>query len=491
MFGCFDECFNYLAGYFILDGKILYKDYFFNHQMLMPYISTVIQFILHPESIYHLVLYHRMFIFLLSVFMSALLIFRFGAVGVGFVLLFEATKFYFMGSLFIPESIVVYLLVYLLGVVWSKLTDKKIYLSDYILSGFFSWAVVFLREPYIIVALLSYVIILWGKIRVKEKYVSLGIFVFLSLITLVFTDLRNYLYQVGIVNFQILATESKGISSNMGILKIFFYPIYIFIDGKLGYLRNILMLLSVIFLASFAVLSFRFRKIKACLAVLTILSFSNIRFVPPGTTFYEAFHMLSWYGLFIMSTLLFIRELFNTKRYKQVSLILIFFFVSLIVYTLMPGSFFEENIHGTQFYRNREFKLEFDKYLINGEAIRLLSTPNDTLFVDVLDYLVYWQAKLDSPYKYTIYLGPDDDIFVDARLEMFRKTPPDFYYYSCSDKQYSSPYLPDFVVNDYAQLYYIDRPSCLYIRKTKLSQISYDRWDNLKILRFYLPKTKI
>lgn len=452
----------------------------------MPYVSMVIQFILNPPSIYHLVLYHRMFIFFFAVLMDIFLIYRFGLLGVGFTLLFEATKFYFMGSLFIPESMVVYFLVYLLGVVWDKISNLKISLFDYVLSGIFTWAVVFLREPYIIIALLLYAIILWGKIWVKGKYISIAIFGFLTLVILVFTNLQNYLYQVGTVNLKVLATESKGIFSNLGFLKMFFYPLYIFIDGKESYLRNILIWLSLIFVASSTILSIRFNRIKAVLAILLILGVSNARFVIPGTTFYEAFHMLVWYGLFIMSTLLFIKELFVNRNYKIAS-VLTFSFVVLTTYSLMLGSFFAENIKGSEFYRNREFKLEFDKYLVNGEAIRLLSTPKDTLFVDMLDYLVYWQAKLDSPYKYTVYLGPDDPIFENARLEMFRKNTPDFYYYSCSDKQYVSPYLPSFVAKDYDQLYYVNRPSCLYVKKTKLVNIPMETWDKLKILRFYPP----
>ena len=58
-FGCFDDCFNFGAGYFLLQGKHLYSQIFFNHQPFMAYISAVIQYVSHPQTLFELVKYHR------------------------------------------------------------------------------------------------------------------------------------------------------------------------------------------------------------------------------------------------------------------------------------------------------------------------------------------------------------------------------------------------------------------------------------------------
>lgn len=491
MFGCFDECMNYLAADFVLKGKVLYGEYFFPHQMLMVYLSSLIQFLLHPQSIYYLVLYHRLFIFFFAVLMDILIILRFRKVGIGFVLLFEETKFYFMGSLFLPESIVVYFLVYLIGLTWARLTGKKISSVDYILSGIFTWAAVFMREPYVPVAIIMYAIIIWGNIKTKAKLLSLAIFSLLSLVTLAFTDLQNYFYQVWFVNFRNILGPSSG--NKIGIVemfKIFLYPVYIFMDGRWNFLRNILMGVSAIFLLSSVILLVRFKKTKLIIIALVILGFSNSRFVAPGVAFYEAFHMLIWYGLFIMLTLLFVRELYLRKANRLILGFFVAIFSFLCVLSVLPGSFFEENIHESAFYRDSEFRIEFDRFYVNGEAIRLMSDKGDTLFVDLWNDLIYWQAKLTSPYKYTNYWGQEAvfPVFKNARLEMFRNNPPDFYYYACSDKQYVSPFLPEFVANDYMQLYYINKPSCLYVKKDKFVSISQEKWDKLGVLRFYKPE---
>src|SRR5690348_14239624 len=61
-FNFIDEFNNYMAGYFLLQGKHLYTQIFFQHNPLMAYLSFLIQYILRPTTLYQLVLDHRMFI---------------------------------------------------------------------------------------------------------------------------------------------------------------------------------------------------------------------------------------------------------------------------------------------------------------------------------------------------------------------------------------------------------------------------------------------
>ena len=65
------------AGYFILLGKSLYSQIFFNHQPTLAFISTFIQWVSQPKDLYHLVLYHRVFMILYSFGMAVFLIWRF------------------------------------------------------------------------------------------------------------------------------------------------------------------------------------------------------------------------------------------------------------------------------------------------------------------------------------------------------------------------------------------------------------------------------
>ncbi len=100
-FGCFDDCFNFVGAYFMLKGKILYSQAFYNHQPLAAYISYLIQFFSHPKTIYQLILDHRIFVFLFSVLFDLLLIKRFKQTGIFFVIFYELTKYYLFGKRFL------------------------------------------------------------------------------------------------------------------------------------------------------------------------------------------------------------------------------------------------------------------------------------------------------------------------------------------------------------------------------------------------------
>src|SRR4030067_2879999 len=77
-FGCFDDCNNFVAGYFLLKGKALFSQIFFNHNPLMAYLSMFVQLFTNPQNIYELILRHRQFLLLFGLFFNLLLIGRFG-----------------------------------------------------------------------------------------------------------------------------------------------------------------------------------------------------------------------------------------------------------------------------------------------------------------------------------------------------------------------------------------------------------------------------
>ena len=91
-FGCFDDCFNIVGGYFITQGKHLYSEIFFNHQPLMAYLSALIQYVTKPDLLYLLIYQHRMALIWFSMVMGGVLTLRFGLIGFGFTLLSKLPK---------------------------------------------------------------------------------------------------------------------------------------------------------------------------------------------------------------------------------------------------------------------------------------------------------------------------------------------------------------------------------------------------------------
>jgi hypothetical protein len=134
--------------------------------------------------------------------------------------------------------------------------------------------------------------------------------------------------------------------------------------------------------------------------------------------------------------------------------------------------------------------------LQEGEVIRALSSPGDTLFVDGSEDLIYWQAKVESPYKYSWYTSsmPLLDKYTDERIEMFKNDPPDFYreYGMCpkaKDKIMPDAYrLPDFIKDEYVRLY-SDRPTCLFVKKNKIPEITAEQRKKAEDFLYHIPET--
>src|SRR3989338_8089796 len=88
-FGCFDDCNNFMGGYFLLQGKAMFSEFFFNHQPFAAFLSYFVQLITHPQNIFELILRHRQFVMIFSLILNAFLIWRFKLPAFLFVLLYE------------------------------------------------------------------------------------------------------------------------------------------------------------------------------------------------------------------------------------------------------------------------------------------------------------------------------------------------------------------------------------------------------------------
>jgi len=472
-FGCFDDCFNITAGYFINEGKILYKEIFFNHQMLLAYISAFIQNITSPINIFELVLKHRQFVLLFGFVFNFLLLLRFGLRVIPFIFLFELTKFYVFGDRFLAENLVVYPLIYNLNLLWEKVSKRKVFNFDYILAAIFSWFVIFSREPFLPVSLMLFGLILYGRFN-KIKVASLAVFAILTAFVLLKVPISDYYFNV----FTINQMNFSGELTLPKLLEAFFYPIYLIASSERNIFRFLLLSLSFIFI--FLIINFVMRKkYKEAFIIFLILGLANIRSVAPGRIFYDAFHMVPWYGLFLSSIFIL---LFDLKKYiRPVFLIIILSFLFFI-----PNSFLTEKTD-----THKELIVNYGNLMEAGNVIKTLSKENDTLFLDGFDELIYWDTKLLSPYKYSWYtsLMPNYKIYKDSRLEMFRENLPDFYFGSC--KQSLARVLPKEYLSYYQRLYSGDKPSCIYLTKEKINEVSESQWIKIKAESNYELKNEI
>jgi len=471
-----DEINNIAVGYFMVKGKALYSGVFFNHQMLMADISYFLQLLLHPNTLYKLIFYHRLFVFIFSLIMDILLIWRFRWKAVGFVLFFETFKYYLFGDLFLAEALIVQPLVYLLGVALEAIDKKTIKFSDLILGSVFAWFVIFMREPFVPVALLLFVFLFFFKSTRRNKLLSLILFFILSFATLFSVNLRDYFFQVITINSNTIAAFDAKQNQLIGFggLNAFLYPFTLFLNKTLNFTHVLFLYISGNAILAGAYLIYK-RKFLFQLAVIFItLGLANIRFVSPSTQFYAGFHMLPWFGLFCFSLFFLLEKLFILRKKPAIIIsgCLILFFTVLI---FIPNFYIHLKIN-----KETDFTTNYGNYYSIGQAIKLSANPKDTVFVDGYDTLVYWQADLPSAYKYSLYIPVMQYVqtYSKEREDMFNNHLPTFYFIDCG-KAGKTNAIPDKIIKRYSQIVFNHKTQCLYVDKNKVSKLTGEQLDNL------------
>lgn len=408
-FGCFDDCFNYGAGFFLNQGRVLFKDIFFNHQPLMAFISALIQKLSDPINIYDLLVKHRQVLLLWNALWAVIIFFRVGISGILFTFLYEGSKFYLFGDRFLAEGMIVYPFVYLLTTVFSIFEKKSISFLQYfiaILAGLF---IFFAREPYILsLAIIALVIGL--QVYKQKRLTWLLLPVILFFILLAYFPLSDYWNNLVTINRKTVLGEST-----LNLIQSFFYPLYIVVNKPQTLIHQILFFTSILFFfaSGFFVLKKKYLRITSI--VFLILGLANLRTIPVGQMYYSSFHLLPWYGMFLFITI------FAVTRVSRF-LTTAYIFIILFAY-FSPKAFFYEHIDPQV-----ELITNYGEEIKIGNAVKHLSNSTDTLFLDGWAELIYWQADRLSPYKYSWYTSvmPLIPEFVRAKEAMFQNSPPDF-----------------------------------------------------------------
>ncbi|HZQ29976.1 MAG TPA: hypothetical protein VFA93_02780, partial [Patescibacteria group bacterium] len=199
--------------------------------------------------------------------------------------------------------------------------------------------------------------------------------------------------------------------------------------------------------------------------------------------FYDSFHMIPFYGTFLTITFILVNE--TKKLNKKIWIFLMSLTVVLFLFFVSsPRVFFKEKIN-----EHEEFITNYGTILQSGLLFKNLSNPNDTLFVDGFDEVIYWVADLPSSYRYSMYtsLMPGFTIYSKERIDMFHKNPPVFYYGSCPKETINGRLIPEDLKNLYVRLDNFGKPSCVFVKRDKIKDISKFQWKKAKELGFELP----
>ncbi len=478
-FGFTDEGDNISIGQYILMGKKPYQDIYSQHQPLTYYISAGIQTITRPDNVLLVIRRHRQFVVGFSFIWIVFLSIRFGLGMVPFVVLLEVMKYYFLGHLFLAESLVIYPLIYVISVWWGNFFDKKLNRRDAFLTSLCCFFIIFNLLPMIPIVLIVITTLYYrNRNEAFTLHLLLAPFCILTLGLFIFVPFFSYVESTLWANAVYYIPRSTKVAFNIEesksavLLKAFLYPFLTFFAPK-NVLIILYRILSVAFLSSLVAFVVSKKRLMLAGGLLFILTVSNLR---PGFgthIFYHAFHSLPFFSLFVISIFLLLKK-GNRFAFQLISATVLIFVFCYIGFS--KNSYFHENLN-----QENVAYINFAEVFTYSRAIKTLSDSKDTLMVVPHEELLYWYPQLLPPTRFLFYEAWVHDVpaFKKEIETGLHTNPPTFVYWS---EDTLEPFLDTKA--------YVSVPkdtatySALHIAKTKLPSINNQQWTDLAVYGF-------
>lgn len=417
-----DEEYNFAIGKYLLRNEVLYDDIITNHQPITHILSYAVQKFTNPNSTFLLVVRHREFIIVWSILWSLVLIQTFGLGALIFVIIYELTKSYLFGNLFLAESLVIYPILFLIGIVINE--KKKLNHLSLIFCGICIALSAFLLGPIWPVLGFLTILLLYTQ---KDHFTKSLVLLFLGMLTIIlpicfYASVNGYFEYYLFYNLIYTVPNYQNEPWAQTLLKSFCTPVLSFLQTNttpaLTIIRtfSLLMIINMIFLISK-------RKSKLIFTIILLLGLANIRFVPPGNQHYRGFHLLPWYSILIFITSIISIKYLRQYYYRILCTILIITAVALSLEYSGPVLFDKKDMQ-------KDYLINYSTHTDRGEIIRILSNPKDTLFVSPDAWIVYWQSNtnhLPKLFGYYPWMSGIPKLH-SATLYTFTKIPPTFIY---------------------------------------------------------------
>lgn len=473
-----DENDHMIGGYFISKGKQLYKDMSVVHQPLSYYLSATVQKLTKSNSIFLFVKHQREMVWAYSLFWNVLYFVFFGKILLIFTLIFELSKYWFLGNLVLAESLAVYPLVFLFGMVIKKcILDSRLRPIDVVAFSIATFTAVFLLLQ-IWPAIFALNLILLIANRKEKRLILWQIVPFLILTGILFlvVPFSNYVQEVFIYNFRYYFPVMDKINTQSGYIKMALLPFTSFHSNP-----NSMELITIILLITYLLLAYAAWKNKKLLAFLLIVLCLVISNTRDNTIGFTNFHLLPWIGSFIfIPIMLFPLLIKKTKKFPQylsvVVVVGIFLGIVLYINTIAKTPFNDKKNVMTENDINYH---DINKY---GLAIRAVKSPGDRL-ISMSGNLIHVVSETDLITRQIHYYTWQYSIpgTKERLLDIFQHDPPEFFVAETirSFPQFIKPY----VISKYVQVYHQGKLAGLFILKSKVKKITEKQWENFE---FYL-----
>lgn len=468
-----DEEYNLAVGKYLLNGELLYDDIISNQQPFPPILSAVVQKFSKPNTTFLLIGRHRETIVLWSIIWSIILVFYFGLPALAFVIVYEFTKFYLFGNLFLAESIVVYPLLFLVGL--ALLKKPQLTRPESMLIGFCLAVTIFSLGPiWPLLGFLTLFLIYNYKKRLKNiPYLFLGSALPVFLL-IKYTSIPGYFYWYINSNLAYTIPRYHTLYYNnpwlILVTKAFITPVLAFTPLNPTPTLWVTRVISLILLFNLMLL-FKRKEFKEALASILILGLSNLRFYPPGNQYYDGFHLLPWY-----SSLIFITALISWGNFKQIHAhwfrlpIVSLWVVAILISLKHINPILNRAVQ-------KDYYISYSRPTQIGEVISIMKNDNDTLFLSTNDWLVYWQSntnhlpKLYGDYAWMLGIPKLED----SLIKTFSTKPPTFLF--CKNCSYGS--FKNFLFN-YKRVKINRELTDLYVLSSKTDQLTHSQLERLK-----------
>lgn len=468
-----DEEDNFILGHFLLQGQKLYSDLFSHHQPLGYVISAAFQLIVDPQNIEMLVKRHREFMIIWSVLWSLILIWRFREKVIAPLIIYEASKFFLLGSLFLSESLAVYPILYLVLFLLETSTPKK---YEFFIVGFLISLSAFLLAPAWPLLAVYFIFLIWiKKLRVREFLWLLLGGVIPLIVALPFVDIYYYFRNVFYINFKYYIPQSGEEKMPMSIIKSFLSPLTALINPASIESSGMIQKISALFLLITIGLLLKLKQYKNIILVLSILTLANIRYYAPGKEHYTGFHLLIWYALFLLLSFYFMPVFLSKVKNKSLKFVSVAIVIGAVLMSLYSSKqLFQKNDMASDYYIN------YSEFYAYGEAIRAMRTETDTLFVIPDQWLLYFQGDVKNNNKMVNFYGWMQLVWElnDPVVEKFKTDPPTFFFCDCEVDKVES------YSTDYTQMIRNGSKTKLWVLNSKYNSLTDSQKDKLRFFDF-------
>ncbi len=472
-----DEEQNMVLGSLLLKDEKLYGDLFVNHQPLTFIFSAGVNELTDPNSIFLLVKRHREAVIIWAFIWSVFLVYRFGLSLLLFVTVYQLSKYFLFGNLFLAEAFVIYPFIYLVSLVLFK---KNIKQAEKLFVGLSLALGVFWLSPLwpALAVILLLLLIQMKNYKRTLLFLALGALPVFILVS-IFSGIQEYLRDVIFINLKYFIPISIHESQPGATIKAFLAPILTFLTGTgtspVPSLAIMRVLSATLIIFSGVLLARKFFKLP--LLIFLFLGLSNLRYIELGNDYYNGFHLLPWYSVLVLTTFVSGLEVFEEVKSHLIKILTIILFLLCLwtaVFYSKDSLFITKSI-------DKEAYINYSRQFDFGEAIKIMKDTEDTLFVIPDEWLLYWQADIrhaTSVLGYYPWMSAVP-ILKEEVDSMLADSPATFIYCDCNEEAILSYF-------GYQRISRFNQKTKLLVRQDRFNLLNDKQKNQLKFYGFNL-----